>query len=195
MELFDVVLFAHVAVVLCAIALAGAIHVSEWLEPRATTVSELRVVTRPQTWGVLFAPIVALLLVLGMWLVHLSDKQDETFHLKDGWVWTAIVVLAWLFATGAGIEGRHATHLAKELAAAPDGPVPAEIKALAGSPVPWVLGHANTFMAVAVVSNMVNKPGAPIAVLVIVVGTVIGGVLGLLGSRRALAPSQPALQP
>ncbi|MDP9183018.1 MAG: hypothetical protein M3P04_09625, partial [Actinomycetota bacterium] len=140
MELYDVVLFAHISVVLCAIALASAIHVSEWLVPRATTVEELRVVTRPQMWGVGFAPIVALLLLLGMWLVKLSEDERQDYSFSDGWVWTAIIVLAWLFLTGFLIEGRHAEHLGKELAAAPNGPPTADIKALVGSRLPWVLG-------------------------------------------------------
>ena len=54
----------------------------------------------------------------------------------------------------------------------------------AASTVPWVLGHAVTFMALGVMVNMVNKPGAPVSVLVIAVGALVGGLLGLVGSRR-----------
>jgi hypothetical protein len=185
MELYDLVLFLHLGVLLCAIALAGVLHASEWLLPRARSVAELRLISRPQSWGVLFAPIVAALLLLGMWLVKLSEDQDATYQLSDGWVWTAVVVLAILFISGAGIMGRHATQLAKVLDEAPDGPVTPDLRALATNPVPWVVGHANTFMAVAVVSNMVNKPGAAISALVIVGGTLIGAALGLAGMRRA----------
>jgi hypothetical protein len=187
MELYDVVLFLHIAVLLCAIALAGTLHATEWLLPRARSVGELRLISRPQSWGVLFAPIIALLLLVGMWLVKLSEDQDTTYKLSDGWVWTAVVVLAVLFVCGAAIMGRHATELAKTLGEAPDGPVTPDLVALVTSPVPWVVGHTNTFMAVAVVSNMVNKPSAAISVLVIVAGVVIGSGLGLLGMRRARA--------
>lgn len=187
MELYDVVLFLHIAVVLCAIGLAGALHASEWLVPGATTVAELRAISRPNRWGVLFAPIVATLLVLGMWLVSLSKDQGHEYSLSDGWVWTAVIVLAVLFVDGGAVMGRHAQHLGTELATASDGPVTPELTTLATHPVPWVVGHANTFMAVAVVSNMVNKPGALVSVVVVVVGAVSGGALGLVGSRRARA--------
>ena len=100
------------------------------------------------------------------------------------WVWTAVVVLVLAFAAGAGLEGPHAERLNAALAAEPDGPPSPEIRALAASTVPWVLGHAVTFMVLGVMVNMVNKPGAPVSVLVIAVGALVGGLLGLVGSRR-----------
>jgi hypothetical protein len=65
--------------------------------------------------------------------------------------------------------------------------VSGELRALTAHRVPWVVSHASTFLAVSVACNMVNKPGAAAAVLVLVVGTSIGVVLGILGSRRAAA--------
>lgn len=185
MKLYDVVKFAHIAVLLAAIALAGILHATHWLMPRAKTVAELRVLARPQKWGVGFAPIIVLLLGLGAWLVHLSDDRAATYTYSDGWVWTAIVALAILFAGGVGVEGPHAEALNKAVDATPDGPITPELRAEVAKPLSWVLSHAMTFLAVSVACNMVNKPGAPVAILVLVVGTAIGGLIGLIGSRRA----------
>lgn len=102
MSLFEFVLFLHISVVLFAISLATVLHLAEWQASRATTVAELRVVSRPYAWGVLFAPIVVLLLILGMWLVNLSD---DTFEVGDGWAWTAIVALGLLLAGGPTVMG------------------------------------------------------------------------------------------
>lgn len=187
MELYGVVLFLHISVLLFAMALAGCIHVSEWLVVRAATVQEMRTLVRPQAWGVLFAPVVALLLLLGAWLVKLSEDRSETFAFGDGWVWTAVVVLAFAFVAGFALEGPHAERLIKALEEAPDGPATPELKALAGATVPWVVGHAVPFMVIAVVANMVNKPGAAVSLLVIAVAAALGSMLGLLGSRRARA--------
>jgi hypothetical protein len=185
MELYDVVLFAHIAVVLFALSLAGAIHTSEWLTARAGTVQEMRVLAKPQVWGILFAPVVGLLLLLGSWLVKLSDDRSAQYSFGDGWVVLAIIVLVLAFVIGFGLEGPHAERLMKALAEAPDGPATPELKALATTAVPWVVGHAVTFAVVGVVCNMVNKPGTAVSTLVVVVGAVVGALIGALGRRQA----------
>ena len=187
MELYDVVLFVHIATLLTAISLAGYLHVTEWQFRNAKTMSELRLLFAPQKAGALFGPIVALLLLEGMWLLHLSRDQSERFDFSDGWVWTAVIALAVLFASGAGYMGPHGAKTGKALFGMGDGPVTPEARALVAHRGVWVVGHFNTFLAVSVACNMVNKPGAPVAILVLVVGTAIGVVIGLIGSRRALA--------
>ena len=187
MELYDVVKFAHIATLLAAVGLAGYLHATEWQFRNATTLPELRLLFAPQKWGILFAPIVALLLLEGMWLLKLSDDRSATFDFSDGWVWTAIVALAVLFATGPAVMGPHGERTGKALAGMGDGPVTPEARALVAGRPAWVVGHGATLLAVSVACNMVNKPSAPVAILVLVVGTAIGAVIGLLGSRRALA--------
>lgn len=187
MELYEVVLFVHIAVVMAAFTLAGAIKASEWLTPRAATVQEMRQLVRPQAWGVGFAPVIALLLLLGGWLVKLSEDRSSRYEYGDGWVWTAAVVLAIAFVAGFALEGPHAERLIKALAAAPDGPPSPELRELAAAPLPWVLSHAIPLMIVGVVANMANKPGTAVSILVILVGAVLGSLIGLLGSRRAQA--------
>jgi hypothetical protein len=188
MHLYTVVLFLHIAVVLLAFALAGSIHASEWLTARAANVQEMRVLARPQLWGVLFAPVVGLLLLLGGWLVKLSDDRDVSYSFGDGWVWTAAVVLVIAFVVGFAVEGPSAERLVKALDEAPDGPPSVELRRLVTPVGPWVVGHGVTFMVVGVVANMANKPGTAVALLNIAVGALVGGLLGLLGSRaRATA--------
>jgi hypothetical protein len=187
MELYDVVTFVHIATLLAAISLAGYLHATEWQFRNATTLSELRLLFGPQKWGVLFAPIIGLLLFEGMWLLKLSDDQAQKFDFGDGWVWTAIVALAVLFACGAGIMGPHGERTGKALAGLGDGPVTPEARELVADKVTWTVGHWNTGLAVAVACNMVNKPDAPVAILVLVVGSAIGVAIGLIGRKRALA--------
>jgi hypothetical protein len=187
MELYDVVKFAHIATLLAAIGLAGYLHATEWHFRGATSLAELRLLFAPQKWGVLFAPIVGLLLLEGMWLLQLSEDEAVSFEFTEGWVWTAVVALVILFGAGAGIEGPHGERTGKALAALGDGPVTPEARALVASKVGWLVGHGSTGLAVAVACNMVNKPGTPVAILVLVVGSAIGAAIGLMGSRRSLA--------
>ena len=192
MELYDVVLCAHIAVFLCAIALAGTLHSTEWLMRSARTVGELRVLARPQKWGVGFQPVIALLLLLGSWLVSLSKDESTTFSFSDGWVWTALIALGLLFVGGGAVMGPAADRLNKAVDAAGEGPVSPELRALSAHRLPWVVGHAQTLLAVSVACNMVNKPSAPVALLVLVVGASIGATVGVLGSRRAAREGLPS---
>ncbi len=186
MSAYDVVLFCHVAVLLIAFGLSGMLHGSEWLMARASTVAELRATARPQKLGPLFAPIIVALLGLGFALIGMS-KEPEKFQFSDPFAWTATVVLVLLFLDGPLILGRHATAMRKALAAAPDGPVTPELRAMTLDRTIWAVATINTFAVLGVVLNMATKPSLVVCVVNIVVGAAIGAVIGLFGLSRAAA--------
>jgi hypothetical protein len=184
MHLYDVVLFLHIATLLAAIGLGTTLHHAEWSTRRATTVSELRTTTKVYRRGNLFPILIILLFGEGAWLLHLSKKQDETFHFGDAWVWTAIVALAILMVTGGAILGRQTSKYAQLLTATPDGPITPELRGATFTSTTWATSHLNTFLAVAVVFNMVTKPSSDAAaVAVLIVGMAVGAVIGLSGAR------------
>jgi hypothetical protein len=184
MHLYDVVLFLHILTILAAIGLGTTLHHAEWSTRTATTVGELRTITKVYRRGNLFPILIILLFLEGAWLLHLSKKGDETFHFDDAWVWTAIVALVILMISGGAILGRQTSKHAKLLAAAPDGPITPEVRAATFTTSTWVTSHMNTFLAIAVVFNMVTKPsGNPTAIAVLVIGIVIGALVGLAGVR------------
>jgi hypothetical protein len=187
MELYDVLVFVHIAVLVTAFVLTGAVHTSEWLTARAATVQEMRVLAKPQKWGVLFAPVVALMLLVGAWLVQLSDDRAAEYSFGDGWIWTAAVVLLLAFLSGFGIHAPHGEKLGKALGQAPEGAASPELRELTTEPLPWVVGYVVPGMILAVTSNMVNKPGTAVSILVIVVGATVGAALGLFLVQRARA--------
>jgi hypothetical protein len=187
MELYYVLVFVHIAVLVFAFGLTGAIHASEWLMAQAATVQDMRALGKPQKWGMFFGPVVALMLLIGAWLVMLSDDRRDEYTFGDGWIWTGALVLVLAFAAGIGIHAPHGQKLGMTLAKTPDGPPTPEIMAMIREPVPWVDGHAVPFMILAVASNMVNKPGTPVSILVIVVGAVVGSLIGLVGKSRVPA--------
>ena len=184
MHLYDVVLFLHILTLLAAIGLATTLHHAEWSTRKATTVGELRTVTAVYRRGNLFPIVIILLFGEGAWLLHLSKKNGETFHFKDAWVWTAIVALVILMVTGGAILGRAASKFGKLLAATPDGPIPPEVRAATFNSSTWATSHMNTFLAIAVVFNMVTKPsGDTTAIVVLVIGIVVGVLIGVAGAR------------
>lgn len=186
MTLFDFVLFLHVAVVLAAFTLAGAIHGCDWLMRRAQTVGQLRMLAMPAKLGPVFGGIVLALLVLGMTLLSLSDKPDK-FTMSDPFVWTALIALAVLFGTGPTILAQHTKRLDSALEQTADGPIPAELRVLALNPLAMRVGHLNTFLAAGVVFNMVTKPNAVACLAVLVAASALGVGMGTLAARPVAA--------
>jgi hypothetical protein len=184
MHLYDVVLFLHIATLLAAIGLGTTLHHAEWSTRRATTVSELRTTTGVYRRGNLFPILIILLFAEGAWLLHLSKKQDETFHFGDAWVWTAVVALVILMITGGAVLGREASKYAKLIAATPEGPITPEVRAATFKSSTWATSHMNTFLAIAVVFNMVTKPSNhATAIGVLLIGMAVGALIGLSGAR------------
>ena len=183
MHLVDVVLFLHISAALLAFGTAGALHAVEWLSRGATSVEELRTSGRASRLGRLFPFAILLLLVLGAWLLHLSEGS---FSFSDGWVWTAVVALVILGATGGLIMDKHAKVFRDLLATTPDGPVPDAVREVAFDARAWTVGHFDTALALAVVFNMTTKPDTLGSIVVLVVGGAIGGVVGLAGARGGL---------
>ncbi len=189
MHLYNVALFLHIATLLGAIGLGTTLHHAEWSTRRATTVGELRTITGVYRRGIFFPFLILLLFGTGSWLLHLSKKQSDTFHFGDSWVWTAVVALAILMVTGGAIVGRHASRYAKLLAATPDGPMTPEVRAATFETTTWATSHLNTALAIAVVFNMTTKPSDDAgAIVVLVIGIVVGSLAGFAGARgRAVA--------
>jgi uncharacterized membrane protein len=97
-----------------------------------------------------------LLLIFGLWLVHVAG-----YSFGDGWVIGALVLFALSNALG-GVGGnlvRAARELAEQLAAAGDQPS-AELRARLRNPISLALNYGSGLAAFAVLVLMIWKPGA-----------------------------------
>jgi uncharacterized membrane protein len=106
--------------------------------------------------GVAFGVGFLMLLVFGLWLVHVAG-----YSFRDGWVIAALVLFLLSMALGAiaGPRDKATRVLAEELAAAGDEPSPA-LKARLRDPVTLALGNGSALAALAVLVLMIWKPGA-----------------------------------
>jgi hypothetical protein len=181
METYDVALFLHILTLLCAIGLGSILHAAEWQQRKATTIQELRTMSRPYSWGKLFPVLIIVLFATGAWLLELSENR---FEFSDGWVGSALVALVVLFVSGGAVLGRHAAHYGKLLATTPDGPITDEARKAAFDPTAWAVSHMNTALALGVVLNMVTKPETAGSIVVLVVAAALGSAIGLLGRRQ-----------
>lgn len=182
MTLYNVVLFAHVLVLLAAIALAGSIHGSELLMRRAQTAAQLRILALPGKLGPLFAVLVLLLVGLGSWLTALSKDPDK-FEMGDSFIWTALVGAVLLFLSGPIIHAPHAKHLKQALDASAEGPATTELRATALARPGVVTGWWNTFLAIGIAFNMVSKPETAGCIVALIAASAVGVALGFWVSR------------
>jgi len=182
MSLEEFVLFVHLAAVAAAFFLGGVVHVSEWQVRYATTMQDLRLVTRPFKWGAMFGPILLVILLAGGWLASLED-----YDMGAGWLWVSSLGTLVLLVDGPVVMAPHGKELRKAYAEAGEGPVPPAVRALVCDPRTWVVGHLNTGLALGIVFAMVVKPDALGSVLALLVGAALGGWIGLQRSKAALA--------
>ena len=184
---YHAVLFLHLAVVMAAFTLSGVLHGCEWVMRRAATVAEVRTLAKPGALGPLFGLITVLLLGFGAWLLHLSKRP--AYGWGDPFVWTAVLALVAAMGLGIGVMGPAHERLTAAAAAAGDGPVSPELRAVVLERPARIASHVNTFLVLGVVLNMTTKPGTAVAVLDLVVGAVLGALIGLASARPVGTPA------
>ena len=187
MTSYEFALICHIASLTMAFFLAGAVHAAEWRAPGAKSVADLRAISAPLAWGKYFPIALLGLLGFGSWMIHLSKGNGEEFTFSNGWVWTAIVAIVFIGASGGAILAPHGKKLGMALATTPDGPVTPELRHLSIDPFTWAVSHMNGVLALGVVCNMVVKPDAASAIIILVVAFVVGSALGALLAKRAPA--------
>ena len=177
-------LFGHlvgVAGLITAVGLESFIVVTA---RKATTVTELRVVSRGGKILSVLSPVALLLiLVFGMAMVG-HDSTD--FSMGDAWVVAALCLLVFIGAVDGAVVGRRGTRLDKAVAAAPDGPVPDDVARLAQDPV---LQGASRVVGVAVVEAlwlMAIKPSVSGTIVSLVIAAVLGAG-AVLSTRKTAA--------
>ena len=185
MKTYDVVLFLHIFAALFTFGVAGVMHVLLTRLRAANQVRQLREhMPVLHAAGPLFPAGALALFALGGWLVQLSD---EKIQWSDGWVLTAIVSLVAMEAVGGAVIARHSARLEQAVEAAPDGPVSAELRALALDRGIWLGAHFSTAVALGIVFLMTVKPSGAASFVVIVIAAIAGLASALPFLRTAPA--------
>lgn len=185
--LFGFVLFLHIFTAIIAFMMAAIVHAGLPALARARDVREMR------SWAAILHrleplfPIAALvLLLLGAWLVHLSDGE---IHWGDGWLLTSLIALIVVEGVAGAKLAPKAKAAVKAVEDSPDGPVPDSLRRSAGlEPWIWYPSHVATFGFAAVVFLMAAKPAGGWAVVIVVVGALIGVAAARLQLRALSAP-------
>ncbi|HVU62044.1 MAG TPA: hypothetical protein VHD58_10395 [Mycobacteriales bacterium] len=172
---YNVALFLHVSVVIVGFMIAAVLHVGLNVMVRSKTVEEAhswgRVVHRLEP----LLPVSALLiLVFGAWLIGASHK---VWHWGDGWILTAVIALIVIEGLAGALLAPHSKKLVAAIEEAGNGPMSPALRSQAMDPVIWDLAHVATFGFLGVVFVMTNKPSGVGAVIVVVIGAIVGVAL------------------
>jgi hypothetical protein len=171
----DVALFLHVGFVIIGFMLAAVLHASLHSLVRAKSTEQARpfaaLVHRLEP----LLPIAALfILIFGAWLIHL-DKGFVSWG--DGWVLTSLITLIAVEGLSGALLAPRSKKLTAAIEAAPDGPMTDALRTQSRDPMIWDLAHVATLGFLGVVFVMVSKPSGGVAVVLVVVGAVIGVLL------------------
>ena len=181
MDLYNVVLFFHIlgAVILVSMGvvmpvMTGGLH-------RTPTVAGVREwASTMLKYSRLGPPAAVVVLLSGLYMAW------NAFSFADGWIVVSLV----LFVMAGGIAGGVLEpHLKKVLAAAeaaPDGPVPADLRATAADPRAENFESLMFGFDLAIIFMMTNKPGWTGALIAAAVGLAISGALIARRSRSAV---------
>jgi predicted integral membrane protein DUF2269 len=111
----------------------------------------------------IFPPASGLIILTGIYMVI------DSWSWEAGWPGIALLGVILLSVTGSVVLGRRATKLGEAAAAAPDGPLGADVAALAYDRVMHIFLWLNLTLVVAIVYMMTNKPGVLGSLLAVVV--------------------------
>jgi len=190
--LFGFVLFLHILTAIVAFMMAAIVHAGLPALARARDVREMR------SWAAILHrleplfPIAALLLLgFGAWLIQLSKGE---IHWGDGWLLTSVITLIVVEGISGAKLAPKAKAAVKAVAAAADGPVPDSVRRTALEPWIWYPSHVATFGFAAVVFLMAAKPSGAWAVVIVIVGALVGAAaakvqLGMLAGGAEGAPA------
>jgi hypothetical protein len=135
-------------------------------------------------WGIVSGKVAKLfpIAILGLFLTG-AYMTHKLWTWGTPWIVLGIVGLVVLGVQGGGIAEHTAKKLQAALLANGPGPLGAEARRMTLHPGLWVVELSNFGLVLAIVWNMIDKPGWGGAIAAVLVGYAVGVVVALLASR------------
>jgi hypothetical protein len=135
-------------------------------------------------WGIVSGKVAKLfpIAILGLFLTG-AYMTHKLWTWGTPWIVLGIVGLVVLGVQGGGIAEHTAKKLQAALLANGPGPLGAEARRMTLHPGLWVVELSNFGLVLAIVWNMIDKPGWGGAIAAVLVGDAVGVVVALLASR------------
>lgn len=194
MKTTDVALFLHIFVAVATFSIAAVLLVSMSQMAKAESMSVLRSWARvAHRIEPVFPVMVLVLILLGGWLIHLSGGE---FAWSDSWVITSVVGLVLMEGYGGIVLAPAGKKLHETVEAAPDGPIPANVRSMVGNPAVWAGAYANMGMALGILFLMPTKPSGAWPVVIVAAAGIVATLIGLrLAAAAQSAPVSSTAAP
>jgi uncharacterized membrane protein len=175
---YQYVLYVHLLSLLLGVG-AGSVLLTCLFQLRAARTLEQAV-----PWGIVSGKVAKLfpIAILGLFLTG-AYMTHKLWTWGTPWIVLGIVGLVVLGVQGGGIAEHTARKLQAALLANGPGPLGAEARRMTLHPGLWVVELSNFGLVLAIVWNMIDKPGWGGAIAAVLVGYAVGVVVALLASR------------
>ena len=190
MSAYSLVLFVHVLGALGLFVTTGIGQLVLARLRRARTVAQAREWLEVTHDVARVEPLVALVLLgAGLYLTA------TTWGWRVAWIDVALGALLAVVVIGGALGGPRVAARARAAADAPEGPIPAELRARLDDPVLWTLARATTALELGIVFLMVVKPGllGSLAALGVALALGLASAAPRWRSTQALSPATGAL--
>lgn len=169
-ENYEVGLFFHIVGVFGIAGAAVTFWVAMSMLRRVDSIIAMRSWTPVAVWSDRAFPMAMVLVIAaGIYLVEEGD-----WGWGAGWMNTSLIAFIIMGAAGGILMTPRVRKIHDAAAAAPDGPVSTNLRALVNDPILWATLHAFTLALVAIIWNMTTKPGDAQAGAVILLAFVLG---------------------
>ena len=185
---FEIGLFLHIAFLLLGFS-AGTVMLLCAARLRAATTG-----AEAFPWGMLAKKTATAfpVAIVGLFLSGAYMTHEHSWSWSSGWIVAGIVGLVVLMGEGAILGGAHGKELGAALKKNGPGPLSDEVRALNASKVHWVTTVAPQGLVLAIIWNMLHKPGLAVALVDIAVGWGAGAAIGLWVASKAPAGTPEA---
>jgi hypothetical protein len=173
MELYSVILYAHIV---CAMGMAAGIAilmVGEGAARRASTPGELRTILERDERTASFVKAMALVLVTsGLFMAHTLGR------IGAPWVIASLIVFVYLASTGPLVFGRRMRNATA--AAASAGAITPAVRQMLNDPVLAMMGRQRVALLALLPFLMTTKPGWGVTLAAFVTALALGALSGVL---------------
>lgn len=177
--LYHVALFVHVLGVSMLFAGDGVTYAVLKSLQNASTSGQVRVVCGAMRWaGPLHMVGPLMILAGGLYMVATA------WGWTTAWIDVALVSFAVASYLGHGVSGKKMKALAAQAAAAPDGPIGADLAAALQDRTMWIVNGVLFAWLAAFLYLMILKPGWTVSIAAMVISTALGWMVGVRDAAR-----------
>lgn len=190
MDLYNVGLFFHIAGAAVLLSYGFVMPLLGRRIAKTATVTSLREwVDALYKYGKMGPPAAVLVLLSGLYMT----MTGEGWSFSQGWIAVSLVLFVLAGGIAGGILDKHFGKVLETAQGTPEGPVPAELRAMATDRKVWNFESLMFGFDIAILFNMTNKPGWTGALIATAVGLLIaGGIIARHARSHAASPAVAA---